>query len=330
MARADRAHRARSVARAIVAGGSPRREHVGARRDRGTRGALRYRARRRRVRAARPRRFAGAPGHARALRAEIFGAGQLARARVGHDAADLVVRHADVAARDRSHRLHGHVALDRSRAGPLRRLAHQTRASDPREQRDPAGAPRRARRGRTFATGCEQPISVLNTVLELETAATTAAGATWRERNGRAARANTAWTPSGADTAAGAATRESSTGETAARRRAEGTRASTATGAAASRAARPRAAAYGELLSARTTGHAATPPGPATGWRLVDEQEGPLVVMIASLVQADRLFLALADDTHHAAGDGAAAERAGHLRAAGRPRLNARGATGLS
>src|SRR4029079_1744440 len=95
-------------------------------------------------------------------------------------------------------------------------------------------------------------------------------------------------------------------------------------------AAGPRAAASGELLSSRTTGHAATPPGPAAGWRLVDEQEGPLVVMIASLVQADRLFLALADDTHHAAGDGAAAERAGHLRAAGRPRLNARGTTGLS
>ena len=39
---------------------------------------------------------------------------QLARARLGHDAADVVVRHAAVAARGRPHRLHRHVALDRS------------------------------------------------------------------------------------------------------------------------------------------------------------------------------------------------------------------------
>src|SRR6476661_2127844 len=90
----------------------------------------------------------------------------------------------------------------------------------------------------------------------------------------------------------------------AARRNAEGAR-------AASRS--PGAAGARERLSSRTAGHATAPPGPATGWRLVDEQEGPLVVVIASLVQTDRLFLALADDAHHAAGDGAAAERAGHL-----------------
>src|SRR6185436_11844881 len=111
----------------------------------------------------------------------------------------------------------------------------------------------------------------------------------------------------------------------AARRNAEGARAASRSPGAAG----PRAAAAGERLSSRTAGHATAPPGPATGWRLVDEQEGPLVVVIASLVQADRLFLALADDAHHAAGDGAAAERAGHLRAAGRARLDARGTTGL-
>ena len=39
---------------------------------------------------------------------------QLARARVGHDAPDLVLRHAVVATRVRPYRLHRHVALDRS------------------------------------------------------------------------------------------------------------------------------------------------------------------------------------------------------------------------
>ena len=58
------------------------------------------------------------PSLCRAVRARTTRrrARQLARARLGHDAADLVVRHAAVAARDRPHRLHRHVAVDRSRA----------------------------------------------------------------------------------------------------------------------------------------------------------------------------------------------------------------------
>ena len=53
---------------------------------------------------------------------------QFARARLGHDAADLVMRHADVAVRVRPRRLHRHVALDRSGPGSLLRAADQSRA----------------------------------------------------------------------------------------------------------------------------------------------------------------------------------------------------------
>ena len=75
------------------------------------------------------------------------GARQLARARLGHDAADLVVRHAAVAARLRPHRLHRHVALDRSRRAIstwccLTNRVHPTR----RRRRHPGAARRRARR----------------------------------------------------------------------------------------------------------------------------------------------------------------------------------------
>ena len=53
---------------------------------------------------------------------------KLARARVGHDAADLIVRHADVAVRVRPRRLHGHVVVDRSGARSLLRAADEPRA----------------------------------------------------------------------------------------------------------------------------------------------------------------------------------------------------------
>ena len=56
----------------------------------------------------------GTPALMRTFADAIDRARQLARARMGHDAADLVVRHAPVAARDRSHRVHRHVAVDRS------------------------------------------------------------------------------------------------------------------------------------------------------------------------------------------------------------------------
>ena len=71
--------------------------------------AVRHRGGGRRLRARRAERTALActtfarPGHVRALRAKIERAGQLARARLGHDAAHLVVRHAPVGARARSH-----------------------------------------------------------------------------------------------------------------------------------------------------------------------------------------------------------------------------------
>ena len=56
-----------------------------------------------------------------AIHPAVRSARQLARARMGHDAADLVVRHAPVSDRDRPHRIHRHIALDRLGARSLRR-----------------------------------------------------------------------------------------------------------------------------------------------------------------------------------------------------------------
>ena len=67
---------------------------------------------------------------------EEHGARQLARARLGYDAADLVVRHADVAARVRPRRLHRHVAVDRSGARSLLRAADQPRLRRRHDRRD--------------------------------------------------------------------------------------------------------------------------------------------------------------------------------------------------
>ena len=53
---------------------------------------------------------------------------QLARGWLGHDAADIVVRHTSVGVRGGPHRLHRNVALDRSRARSLRGVADQPRA----------------------------------------------------------------------------------------------------------------------------------------------------------------------------------------------------------
>ena len=59
--------------------------------------------------------------------------------------------------------------------------------------------------------------------------------------------------------------------------------------------------------SAAGTARLPSPTGTAgSAWRLHDVEERPLVVMIPPLVEANRLFLALADDPHHAAGNGAA------------------------
>src|SRR5262249_28714382 len=104
MARTDGADRARSLAWTAAAGRSPRREHVGARGPCRTRGPLRYGRRRRRLRANGARWIerrvdARTAGDARALRSEIGSARQLTGARVGHDADDVLVRHAALAAR---------------------------------------------------------------------------------------------------------------------------------------------------------------------------------------------------------------------------------------
>ena len=108
-------------------------------------GALR--ARRAAGRARRARRAAAVLAVARPpIHDASHRARQLARARLGHDAADLVVRHADVAGGVRPRRVHGHVALDRSRARPLFRAADQ-----PRLRRRIARADAR-RRGARFTT----------------------------------------------------------------------------------------------------------------------------------------------------------------------------------
>ena len=70
------------------------------------------------------------------------------RARVGHDAPHLLLRDAHVRPRHRPHRLHGHVALDRSGRRSLRGAAHEPRASV-------AGrATRSSRSGRGCTTRC--------------------------------------------------------------------------------------------------------------------------------------------------------------------------------
>ena len=103
-----------------------RRKHRGARRRRRARGLVRHRRRGRRVRAvvdaltraarSSPRRST-VPGSSRALG-------------VGHHAADLVVRHEAVAERDRPHRFHRHVAVDRCRERSLCRDPVESRAPD--------------------------------------------------------------------------------------------------------------------------------------------------------------------------------------------------------
>ena len=73
-------------------------------------------------------------------------AGQFAGARVGHDVADLVVRHVYDARSIRAHRLHGNLAVDRSVTGPLRRVPLQPRPSDARERWDCRRSSRTSRR----------------------------------------------------------------------------------------------------------------------------------------------------------------------------------------
>ena len=98
--------------------------------------ALRDGSRRRRVRESRAEGGARRCGPALAVHAVVRPAicdpkrraRQFARARLGHHADDVVVRHADVAVGVRTRRLHRHVALDRSRPRPLLRAADEPRA----------------------------------------------------------------------------------------------------------------------------------------------------------------------------------------------------------
>src|SRR5829696_4374027 len=83
---------------------------------------------------------------------------------------------------------------------------------------------------------------------------------------------------------------------------------------AATREAQRRAnaaatAAAGTWLPA-TAGPAGLPTATGSARLLVHKEEGPLVVMVASLIEANRLVFALADDAHHSAGDGRGREGA--------------------
>src|SRR5687767_9742971 len=82
-----------------------------------------------------------------AIRQEVRGAGQLARAGMGHDAADVVLRYEAVRKRDRPYRLYRYVPVDRSGERSIRRDAVESCASDASQSRgDPGDSPRGARR----------------------------------------------------------------------------------------------------------------------------------------------------------------------------------------
>src|SRR5881296_674807 len=80
------------------------------------------------------------------------GPGLDARAGMGHAARatglDLERRHQALAQCVRPHRIHRHLAVARSRPGPVHYSAHQSRPPHARQPGDPAGAPARGRPGR--------------------------------------------------------------------------------------------------------------------------------------------------------------------------------------
>ncbi len=86
-------------------------------------------------------------GHRSPIRATLFGGYRVARAGLGHDAADVFVRDEDVGVRFRSHGIYGNDAVDRSGAWGVRRLSHESRESVAREHGDSADSARTARRG---------------------------------------------------------------------------------------------------------------------------------------------------------------------------------------
>jgi hypothetical protein len=72
--------------------------------------------------------------NARDLNQPRLGARQLSSARLGHDAAHLIVWHAPVAVIDRPHRVHRHLAVDRLGARHLCGVPHESRAPYARER----------------------------------------------------------------------------------------------------------------------------------------------------------------------------------------------------
>ncbi len=107
-----------------------------ARRRRGSRRAVWHGRRGRRLCAPRPSgrsRWHDAVTDLGGVRRDVYpeerGRRQFARARVGHDVADIIVRKSNVPRRDRSRRFHRDLALDRPASGSLLRPAHQPRLS---------------------------------------------------------------------------------------------------------------------------------------------------------------------------------------------------------
>ena len=103
---------------------------------------------------------------------------QHARARLGHDETDVVVRLAHEPDGDRSHRLYRHVAVDRLGARPVRGAADQPRPSDRREQRHPAGASGVSRRGRRApGTMAAAPARARSSAMRVQSSASNCSGA---------------------------------------------------------------------------------------------------------------------------------------------------------
>ena len=75
----------------------------------------------------------------------LFGCYWIARSWMGHDVTGVFVRDEDIAGRVRSHRIHRHLVVDRSGAGAVRGVSHESCESDAREHghpADPSGAAR--------------------------------------------------------------------------------------------------------------------------------------------------------------------------------------------
>ena len=137
-------------------GAGARRERGGARRCRHTCGTVRHRSSGRRLRP-----MVDALTVAAAVRGEDRCSEQFARSRLGHDAADVILRHEAVARGDRSHRLYRDVAVARSRAGSVCGGLVQPRASDARGRWNSGREARVTRRDRYRPPGGRWPGAVM-------------------------------------------------------------------------------------------------------------------------------------------------------------------------